>query len=51
MQRTDPKGGGGKKTGGGGGEDGRPKTSPWGLTPEEKAAKGKGGQKGAKPTT
>ena len=43
MQRTDPKGGGGK--------DGRPKTSPWGLTPEEKAAKGKGGQKGAKPTT
>jgi hypothetical protein len=51
MSRTDPKGGGGKKTGGGGGKDGRPKTSPWGLTPEEKAAKNKGGQKGAKPTT
>jgi hypothetical protein len=30
-----------------GGKDGRPKTSPWGLTPEEKAAKGKGG--GSKP--
>ena len=28
----------------------RPKTSPWGLTPEEKAAK-KGGGKAPKPTT
>ena len=48
MTRTDPKGNGGKKTGPGGGKDGRPKTSPWGLTPEEKAAKNKGA-KAAKP--
>ncbi len=33
------KGRGGK--GGGGKRDGGPKSSPWGLTPEEKAAKGK----------
>jgi hypothetical protein len=40
-------GGGGKK---GGRRDG-PKSSPWGLTPEEKAAKGKGAaNKGSAPT-
>jgi hypothetical protein len=36
---------GGKGKGGGG-----PKSSPWGLSPEEKAAKNKGGAKTAKPT-
>jgi len=40
-----------KAQGGGKGKDmNRPKTSPWGLTPEEKAAK-KGGNKAPKPTT
>lgn len=44
--KRDPKaqGGGGKR------DKDRPKTSPWGLTPEEKAAK-KAGGKAAKPTT
>jgi len=46
MTKTDPKGGGKK---GGQKNEGRPKTSPWGLTPEEKAAKNKGG-KAPKPT-
>lgn len=45
------KGGGGKGKGKGGGRDGKVKTSPWGLTPEEKAAKGKGAKGAAKPTT
>jgi hypothetical protein len=46
LTKSDPRAqGGGKK---GGGKDGRPKTSPWGLTPEEKAAKSKGGAKAAK---
>ena len=35
---------------GGGKGDGRPKTSPWGLTPEEKAAKKGGGKGAAKPS-
>ena len=49
LQKADPRGQqGGKK---GGGKDGRPKTSPWGLTPEEIAAKKSGGKnKAAKPT-
>lgn len=38
--------GGGKKDGKG---KGGPKTSPWGLTPEEKAAKGGKGKPAAKP--
>jgi len=42
--KRDPKASGPKKDGN------RPKTSPWGLTPEEKAAK-KGGGKAPKPTT
>lgn len=48
MTKNDPKGGGGKK--GGGDSKGKIKTSPWGLTPEEKAAKNKGGAGKAKPT-
>jgi len=44
LQKRDPKADSGRK----GGKSDRPKTSPWGLTPEEKAAKGKaGGAKGA----
>ncbi len=43
--KRDPKAQGGPKK-----DANRPKTSPWGLTPEEKAAK-KGGGKAAKPTT
>jgi hypothetical protein len=39
LQKRDPKADGGRK----GGKGDRPKTSPWGLTPEEKAAKGKAG--------
>ncbi len=44
--KNDPKGGGKK------GQDnkGKIKTSPWGLTPEEKAAKNKGAGAKAKPT-
>jgi hypothetical protein len=42
--KRDPKAQGPKK------DQNRPKTSPWGLTPEEKAAK-KGGGKAPKPTT
>ena len=38
LTKTDPKAAQRKDK-----KDGRPKTSPWGLTPEEKAAKGKGG--------
>ena len=49
QQRNDPKGGGGKKAGKG--DMNRVKTSPWGLTPEEKAAKKGGGNKAPKPTT
>lgn len=40
---ADPKGGKGGK--GRGGKGGGPKGSPWGLSPEEKAAKNKGGAK------
>ena len=48
LTKADPRNsGGGKRQGGGKG----PKTSPWGLTPEEKAAKKGGGSGGgAKPT-
>ncbi|HMN69822.1 MAG TPA: hypothetical protein PKC28_14860 [Bdellovibrionales bacterium] len=52
TKKADAKGGpgGGKGRGGPGGgrREGGPKTSPWGLTPEEKAAKGKG-KGGVKP--
>lgn len=44
MMEASKGGRGGPGGGKGGGKDGRPKTSPWGLTPEEKAAK-KGGAK------
>lgn len=43
--KRDPK----AQSGGGKREGNRPKTSPWGLTPEEKAAK-KGGGKAPKPS-
>lgn len=43
---TDDKGGrGGKGRGGPRGKSGAPKSSPWGMSPEEKAAKNKGGAK------
>lgn len=48
--KADPKANQGKGKGGGRGS-GAPKTSPWGLTPEEKAAKKGGGAKAPKPTT
>jgi hypothetical protein len=42
---------GGGRGGGKGGKGGdRPKTSPWGLTPEEKAAKKGGGKNAPKPS-
>lgn len=43
----------GGRPGGRGGKGGKggPKGSPWGLSPEEKAAKNKGGAKTDKPTT
>lgn len=41
LTKVDPRQQGPKK----GGKDGRPKSSPWGLTPEEKAAKKGGGSK------
>ena len=44
MQKSEMRGGGGK----GKRKDG-PKSSPWGLTPEEKAAKKGGGKKETKP--
>lgn len=37
--------GGGKGRGGPRGKSGAPKSSPWGMSPEEKAAKNKGGAK------
>jgi hypothetical protein len=51
MMEAGKGGGRGGPGGGKGGKDGRPKTSPWGLTPEEKAAKGKGGGKAKTPAT
>jgi hypothetical protein len=49
---TDAKGGRGGRGGGGRGKGGGgAKGSPWGMTPEEKAAKNKGGAKAEKPTT
>lgn len=47
MTKNDPKGA--KRNQGGKGKGG-PKESPWGLTPEQKAAKKGGGAKPAKPT-
>ena len=44
MQKNDPKGGGKRKDGPKG-----PKESPWGLTPEQKAAKKAGAAKPTKP--
>lgn len=44
LQKNANRGGGPKKDGKG---KGGPKTSPWGLTPEEKAAKGGGAKKAA----
>ena len=41
---------GGRRGGPGGKGGGGPKSSPWGLSPEEKAAKNKGGAGKAKPT-
>lgn len=46
--KFDPKAAQGGKGGRGGKGEGRPKTSPWGLTPEEKAAKKGGGKAPAK---
>lgn len=43
VEKADGKKGGGKG-GGRGGKGGSPKSSPWGLTPEEKAAKKGGGK-------
>lgn len=45
MQRRDPKGGGGAGKGKGGSRAGGPKESPWGLSPEQKAAKKNAGSK------
>ena len=42
MTKNDPRGGGKKKDGKGGGKG--PKESPWGLSPEQKAAKKAGGK-------
>ncbi len=47
TQKNTNRGGGPQKGKGKGG----PKTSPWGLTPEEKAAKGGKAKAAAKPTT
>lgn len=49
MQKTDGKGGRGKGRGGRGGGGGNKKESPWGLSPEEKAAKAAKGS-GPKPS-
>ncbi len=49
TKKADTKGGPGKGRGGGRGGPGGPKSSPWGLTPEEKAAKKGGGSKAPKP--
>lgn len=50
AESADPKGrggrpGGGGRSGAGGRGSDKPKSSPWGLTPEEKAAKNKGAAK------
>jgi hypothetical protein len=49
LTKNDPRGGGGGKKGGRDGGS-KTKTSPWGLTPEEKAAKKGGGKKSAPAT-
>ncbi len=46
AEQKDSKGGkGGRRGGGGGREGGKPKGSPWGMTPEEKEAKKSASQK------
>jgi hypothetical protein len=53
--QAEPKGAGQKVQKGAGGKDkkgkGGPKESPWGLSPEQKAAKKGAGNKGAKPAS
>ena len=50
LQKSATRGGGGGKPRQGGKGSGAPKSSPWGLTPEEKAAKKGGGAKAPKPS-